>query len=246
MDLAQLNGALTDNSAVLGPLSVRQFLRFVDESRHLLTRISAASNRGIPDLTSGPPVLLPEEVVAFLASSLTLDEFQVQTLWWALRHEVWDIHKPPDTITAPLFQSPIQSFAIDGPRFGLSKPFDNSNDVYSCLAAAEHLYPSITTCTNPDCPPSRAQLARKLVEARSVKGTLYTMANGAYPVLLHSTRCRGCETTYYLNYCRRRDQEGNHWREYYGGLPALIQTEKHFVFENNLAELFRAYTVHSK
>ncbi|KZT50752.1 hypothetical protein CALCODRAFT_422480, partial [Calocera cornea HHB12733] len=74
---------------------------------------------------------------------------------------------------------------------------------------------------------------------------LYTLAHGAFNVYTTSLRCLACGSRYYLNYCRRDDAAQKTWRVYYSGLPTIVQSESHFLFDMKLCELFRAQTVHS-
>ncbi|KZT62164.1 hypothetical protein CALCODRAFT_418449, partial [Calocera cornea HHB12733] len=58
--------------------------------------------------------------------------------------------------------------------------------------------------------------------------------------------CRSCKATYNLNYYREEAEHGKQERVYYDGVPAVVQGEKHMLFERQLCELFRAQTVHAQ
>ncbi|KZT61919.1 hypothetical protein CALCODRAFT_427048 [Calocera cornea HHB12733] len=114
------------------------------------------------------------------------------------------------------------------------------------IEAAEDFYPPTRVCTNARCPHQLVTGSPRHLQApERHPAVLYTLAHGAFNVYTTSLRCLACGSRYYLNYCRRDDAAQKTWRVYYSGLPTIVQSESHFLFDMKLCELFRAQTVHS-
>ncbi len=123
-------------------------------------------------------------------------------------------------------------------------------------SGAEIIVCAQRTCTNPEC----AELGKPINgKPKDYEGTLYTRRRGVLPVRITTLYCKSkpsllavldirtlifryttaCKTTYRPNYLVHNASSEHARREYYGGIPDVIEVTEHAYVERALIELFR-------
>ncbi|KAG2007045.1 cytochrome P450 [Coprinopsis cinerea AmutBmut pab1-1] len=163
-----------------------------------------------------PPLELSRKLISLFAHLLGVDEICVIECWKVFREEAW---REASGI------EPDLAFIAEYNKAAL--PLD---------MAYHMVYPPVRACLDPTCQQySRDQSEKTLSDPTLVKGSLFTAHSGAFPIVSTSLYCRCCRRRYYSNYFVDRKDET---RQYYRGVPDIIQVSMHYFLESELLEIF--------
>ncbi|PPQ67448.1 hypothetical protein CVT26_007242 [Gymnopilus dilepis] len=209
--------AKTPSLASLDVDLVTRFIRFA-----ILVRPTLQAS--VKD-TSCPPDALPRRVLLTLSRALKASIPTVEDCWQALKRNVWT----SSNIVASVEEIHLLNEC--------GRPFE---------IGYRHLYPPTRTCRKAGCRNQRdSDEVKTLSEPVTHKATLFTLREGALPVYstysstyalrMLTADAAGCHRRYYHNYSVHKQSSS---REYYGGVPEVIQVSQHFFMESSLLELF--------
>ncbi|KZT62228.1 hypothetical protein CALCODRAFT_426677 [Calocera cornea HHB12733] len=175
--------------------------------------------------------------------TLGLDQEVIHLLWTTLLPVVWQQDRPGHEPQPLPFTDPVPAILSHGPSHDLHKslPHISVQLLISSALGVEEFLPPVQTCFQALC-----QSPSRLTVARRHEAHYYTVGRGILPVYITSLRCRSCETTYHLNYYRRKDSSNIVHRHYYSGQPQVLQAESHVLVDAALAHLFRSLLFHSQ
>ncbi|KAJ3506212.1 hypothetical protein NLJ89_g6995 [Agrocybe chaxingu] len=187
-------------------------LKFISLSRLAIPSIRQEHRKhNDPSLA---PERLPQEIQTILENALDETPAFVQECWLAFKEQLWCT--PHNGQTAS--HEDIRLYN----QFALPQKF-----------SYRHIYPPLRTCNNPEC--SHHKDSKPLDHPLSHAATLFTLREGALPVYTTSLYCRGCQRRYHHNYAVHKSSET---REYYFGVPDIVQVTPHYFFESALLEYF--------
>lgn len=151
-----------------------------------------------------PPQFLSTSIRDALADICSVPVDCVPSLWTALKTLVWD-----DNYVASLQENPQLVFMKHGIDKGL---------------ASITLYPPSWFCSTTGC-----SNRKPLNKAQQRQIVLFTLADGPLPAYSVHLYCRDCHTNYHHNFAVRAGR-----RQYYGGVPEVIQAGEHQFVERRL------------
>ncbi|KAJ7105049.1 hypothetical protein C8R43DRAFT_906802 [Mycena crocata] len=226
----------------MGDVSAVEILRRLEQHESLANNLQFRQVQSFLELVqrlwleivppqSSRPLLLPAQIIEFLAAVLRLDLSLIHLLW----HAFGDLGESFFCAEHP---SVDDSFRVHGHEHKLGKLLFTSPPPppppnLTIIIGAERLSPPITICPRSEC------MATKLGSASVVEARLYTLHRGVLPVFSKSLYCHKCHTRYYHNYSVKDASAKDATREYYNeDMPTFIHvTEASFV-ENQLCIYF--------
>ncbi|KAH6899597.1 hypothetical protein BKA70DRAFT_1115499 [Coprinopsis sp. MPI-PUGE-AT-0042] len=164
------------------------------------------------------PACPPPSVILALQDLCGLDAHTVQLVWDSTKDLIWNLEGTLD-------DQAIHELFLE---HGTAKGFPHQRS----------LFPPSHFCQTNDCP--RHLIGQKLQIARQRQGVLYTMGLGPVPVYSVQLVCKGCNTTYHLDYCEKKNSVmKKQERRYYDEEPDIIQIGEHQFAETRLVQKWK-------
>ncbi|KZV74680.1 hypothetical protein PENSPDRAFT_625680 [Peniophora sp. CONT] len=209
---------LRDHPEVCEALSFEAFILFI----RLLQSFRPVLHWHEKSWRTGPPPVLPDNILGFLAAALEVDTVThptiLPTCWTAVASYVWeteiDIASLYSTETTELFL-----------RYGRG---------YNITFLDR--YPSQYTCDWDVCQRTHPQ-PQYLSLRPPIHCTRYTKEYGPLPMKTYWARCESCRSKYYPEYTVRPDEKQ---RVYPSGIPREIRVTEHIYVESSLCDLWTA------
>ncbi|THU78306.1 hypothetical protein K435DRAFT_888201, partial [Dendrothele bispora CBS 962.96] len=207
-------------------LLLPQLVTFVHFCTHLKNNILLLYPSTHPPTQTAP--YLPEETRLFLQRSCSMRDEDVEACWDAVKDVVW---QGDEVLNQVKDEMSIQSAFL---KYG--------------GVLFRHIWPSTSTCINPDCQYVVDKKPLKLQGASELQGILFTLDKGPIAVRVHHFTCYGCKWIYHHDYHVMRDKHTEQSRRLYykcDVIPDIIQVTTHYYIETRLARMWRNSMLYS-